>query len=929
SSTMSTSVTNDYHASVSRGQKRRLLDNLLAEKMSGIESPSIKRRSVLEQYRQELNEIMLGKEDFIRTQRHSSLVIEPRRIDDDGVMARFAPLYQQVSQLHTDPEDHADHLNLIKDIIKGSIILEWPRAVYGVHKSGHDEPTEVDQAPLIHRARNVVKCRTSHPTMRIKVYALSAAAEQQRGSGNGGPQLVEALFRCSLTKAQSGVVGEHCDSRNATIAGRMILTQREGTAAPKTTAFTGAVVNGEGKLVASQAAPDTHTFDLLTIYSENMRSTSFKYENGVLCATFPEMGVTLNSMVDRRQLATRYAILNEVFIKIDTLVIEHAFQSLPFLIAITNDQTEPLLNSIIWSRMLDKEHYDGSEPQCQITYGVLKEASRQFVKSQISQARALTDRELLHFQAMHFLPKVNKCRNEFEVDNLENCLYLAPDEIFSKFDTRAVDTTIADIDKMREGKRRLKDRLLSEFVKDHVIIEKHDFMAETCVSILDGRSELRHTPWQWLFKATELILDVGHKLCPSPAIAEKKSTKTKKQLAAAEEYHTMMSLFNKGVVSFFSVYDTHTAFKQLKEDGEDLNDGGNIMLRFCDENAGHLSFVFGLDEKDKLTMGSIAGETIKDFKQGLSEALMDEEFPAQHGRLVRMNVHPDRQTEKWCSTIRKRSLFNTYQSLRQIETKTPFPDEEITTRINPFSGTLINRDKFKHPLFPTPFESALSALSTSPFNSPMIGSMPPQPTTGAKKRGRKPTSAQPLSTPMVEPAIFFNESLFSTLNSSVSSPATLGDGLLNGDHDTSKSNSPAARSSSSPKVTAASPFASLSGARAAAAAAPTAMIAATAAAAAPSSSNGSSAQSAESVAAIMEQPLFQTMLSQIMQQTISQMFSGGDLSRIGTEEPEDQKPNRAKLKLETTAAVPAPPQSLDDILRATEGNETSDNETEY
>ena len=57
-----------------------------------------------------------------------------------------------------------------------------------------------------------------------------------------------------------------------------------------------------------------------------------------------------------------------------------------------------------------------------------------------------------------------------------------------------------------------------------------------------------------------MILDVGHKLCPSPAIAEKKSTKTKKQLAAAEEYHTMMSLFNKGSVSLFSNIESFPLF---------------------------------------------------------------------------------------------------------------------------------------------------------------------------------------------------------------------------------------------------------------------------------------------------------------------------------------------------------------------------------
>lgn len=42
-------------------------------------------------------------------------------------------------------------LNYRKTKKFSSIVLEWPRSVYGVHKSGHDEATEVDQAPLIHR----------------------------------------------------------------------------------------------------------------------------------------------------------------------------------------------------------------------------------------------------------------------------------------------------------------------------------------------------------------------------------------------------------------------------------------------------------------------------------------------------------------------------------------------------------------------------------------------------------------------------------------------------------------------------------------------------------------------------------------------------------------------------------------------------------
>ncbi|GMR41218.1 hypothetical protein PMAYCL1PPCAC_11413, partial [Pristionchus mayeri] len=510
-----------------RGQKRlhELLEENLFQEIGCC--PSVKRearKSGLEPYRFALNDIMARKEEFIRKQRHSSLLIDPRRIKDDGVMAEFAPLYQQVLQLQTDPEYHEKHRALIGDILKGSIILEWPRDVCGVHNKGQDEEEEVDQAPLIHRANWVVKSRTSNPTMRIKVYALSAAAEQHRG--NDGPQLVEALFRCSLVKAQSGVVGENCDSRNATIAGRMILKQRLDKAAFNSNQLTGALVNGDGKLVALQSVPKCSESELCARSGEMIRSTSFKYENGVLCAKFPDVGVSLNSMVNRR-LATRYAIFNEVFIKIGdlktiwnyeepnaNLIVDHAFQSLPFLIAIANDQTKSLLNSIIWSRIMDREHYDGSEPQLQVTYGVLKEASRQFVKSQISQARSLTNRELLHFQAMLLLPKVSKCSNEFEVNNLENYFYLDPNEFF--IDPRASETAITGHDRMLGLKRLLKERLLNEFVKDHVMIEKDDFMKERCVSILDGWTKSHHTPWQWLVKAAEHIIDVGHKMSPSP-----------------------------------------------------------------------------------------------------------------------------------------------------------------------------------------------------------------------------------------------------------------------------------------------------------------------------------------------------------------------------------------------------------------------------
>lgn len=73
------------------------------------------------------------------------------------------------------------------------------------------------------------------------------------------------------------------------IAGRLILTQREGTPATKYHDQSGAIANTNGKLIVSQAALDCNTNILLEQYKENAKTTSFKYEHGTLCATFPEL----------------------------------------------------------------------------------------------------------------------------------------------------------------------------------------------------------------------------------------------------------------------------------------------------------------------------------------------------------------------------------------------------------------------------------------------------------------------------------------------------------------------------------------------------------------------------------------------------------------------------------------------------------------
>ena len=48
-------------------------------------------------------------------------------------------------------------------------------------------------------------------------------------------------------------------------------------------------MTADGRLIASQAASDTHSYMLLEKYGEFGKTTPFKYEVGALCATFPEM----------------------------------------------------------------------------------------------------------------------------------------------------------------------------------------------------------------------------------------------------------------------------------------------------------------------------------------------------------------------------------------------------------------------------------------------------------------------------------------------------------------------------------------------------------------------------------------------------------------------------------------------------------------
>ncbi|WKX98578.1 hypothetical protein Q1695_013900 [Nippostrongylus brasiliensis] len=404
------------------------------------------------------------------------------------------------------------------------------------------------------------------------------------------------------------------------------------------------------------------------------KTTAFKFENNVLCATFPEMGVALNSMVDRRQLATRYAVQVEVALNIDNkLIVNHVVLSHPFLIAITNDQTEPLLYSIFWSRLQATEQNDAAElyyESSTITWSVLRQAIANYVKSQVVHARVLHYHEICHVQCMILLPRVLRCKESNELDALELALYGNTKGSSSK--PRLVE---------------LRNRLLTEQILPTTLIERREFMVDKCYSSMDMSTELPHTVWAWLFRATEMLQDIGHKLCPSPNLGEKKGTKTKRQMAACEEYQTMLSLFNKGLITFAS----SLCVKKLLQDVAATLGNDAILIRICDENVGFLSFVFGFEEgsSDILRMGSISAEQVKDFKQGLPEMLIDEQFPAKFSYLIKIEAHSSDCYDATVSLTRKRSIFHSYETMRLDSTVHVHDSESI--RINPLTGEKVPR----------------------------------------------------------------------------------------------------------------------------------------------------------------------------------------------------------------------------------------------
>lgn len=69
------------------------------------------------------------------------------------------------------------------------------------------------------------------------------------------------------------------------------------------------------------------------------------------------------------------------------------------------EQNEQVIGDIVWETLLTTTSHDDSKADTDsVTWGVIKEMIRNFIRSQLPEARALDDDELLHIQCMIFLP---------------------------------------------------------------------------------------------------------------------------------------------------------------------------------------------------------------------------------------------------------------------------------------------------------------------------------------------------------------------------------------------------------------------------------------------------------------------------------------------------------------------------------------------
>jgi hypothetical protein len=147
---------------------------------------------------------------------------------------------------------------------------------------------------------------------------------------------------------------------------------------------------------------------------------------------------------------------------------------------VNQEHNDQVIGDIVWETLSS----DVTKP---VSWGILREMIRNFAKSQLSDVRALDDDELLHIQCMIFLPLalrfaiIFKAKSlfrlhsrEFDDSDDEESKTTELTDLLAQFEMDLFLRTIEKSDLI--GIKRIKYRLLREFVRDDFAISHEIFM---------------------------------------------------------------------------------------------------------------------------------------------------------------------------------------------------------------------------------------------------------------------------------------------------------------------------------------------------------------------------------------------------------------------------------------------------------------------
>uniref|UniRef100_A0A914WRD1 Uncharacterized protein n=1 Tax=Plectus sambesii TaxID=2011161 RepID=A0A914WRD1_9BILA len=529
-----------------------------------------------------------------------------------------------------------------EELIKESMIAEWPRTYVPFSEGGEVKSLTVDRAPILHVSMNTnsTDVKRWRPTVQLSVLALN-----KENAKNLRIRFTARLVTQNSAQVQSNEPWE--------TVGRLICTQRMGKKV--LTIGTGIHCNGNALVTAGgideqgalwyddKGTLCAHSPDLASPCTPNYEQGALWFDDtGTLCARFSDLGVNTSGRQNRRKTSRqRYCIeiISEIRLA-NGLKLEHSTLSHPFLIVPNYDQNETILGDIIWD-ILSAEKGNTNTPvnERKVTWQKVRLMMKHYVQSQLIEARALDKEELFHLQTMLFLPLARSPNDPLELEI----------QLFGN--------NVDYVDK--QGIRKIKYRLLREPVRDDYPVNFDSFFTQNCIELKDYKSELKHSVWKWLSEAVEMIIDRNNTSLLCEDLNKPKSKKNKKS-------SMMLKIFNDRIITMSSRERVWIAYKMLSkyDTTRHLQQRTlTMVIRFCESKAGSLSFGYSNTEGSELkpTNGSITAKEVKQMKDGLRGMVMEAPWPSLFDRLVRFKCD-NAEGRSGVSFPRKQQVFKPYES---------------------------------------------------------------------------------------------------------------------------------------------------------------------------------------------------------------------------------------------------------------------------